>query len=1304
MRIVKMHTLHSLDVGWYEGSGLRRRSMAAAWATATVLIVIGLFFCSPVQAQTAQGSIAGTVKDSSQAVVQNATVEVLNTSTSVQQITKTNRDGAYNVISLNPGIYDVTVSKSGFQKSVTNGVIISTAQLSTINVALTVGAETMTVNVKAQDELLTKSDSNVTTTVDHAIVESLPYPETSSLEATLLVPGVNGDPLQPGGISTENPNAYTSFVVPGASIAIGGAPPGTSSILVDGSDVTQASYARAGVNLSGHLVQETTVVVTGLSAKYGRTGGGVIVQSSKAGTDQYHGVVTYRHTDPFFNAFPDGGTVANALHQNYYGFYVGGPVLIPKIYTGAGHEKTFFYVGVEPARFKNSFGFRGTFQTPAELNGYLHNSLALLNSSILKTQGYAAALAAPRIGAINYQTTVNANGFPNGLSTASNIRQITGPSTDCPSSDQVGGACPDDVGPQLRQNPFAQYVLSLFPSPTNPGPYVTFDNAAGTSQNDGTNGTYKRGVLNSDNRYSFRIDHQFGNSDQMFIRYTVIPVIGNRFFELSASNPITIVPTDAARTHDIAIGYTHVFSNAVVNNFRYSILRVNQQRLSPGSAQTQDFAAKYGLTPAVFGKGFPSLGNFNANGYGYTTQIGLATAAIQADENFIVGDDVVWTHGNHLIQFGVDIRWIQSNQYDLSGATGGKYSFSAGTTNNGSSGGAPLASFVLGTINSFSNSPVLTNGYYRWRYYAGYFQDDWRIRSNLTLNLGLRYNVETPRTEKYDNQAFARLTPGSLNGIPTSAALCFSNACGAGRNIWPTKFNNVEPRVGISYVPTPRTTVRASYVLTHLPITGYANAPDPDFNVAGQTVNSITGGVSNTVVTNYITNPVGPLTSGLSVFAGSRGPILSSTGIAPEFVSQSNAIPYTQTWSATVQYQLSSKTLLQGTYQGLKGTHLIGAFTGAFNIPSIGTIQSAIQGNQYLGLATTPNAYGISQNGAVLRESNLQFLNPIQNFFNFPLVEIYPREGSSSYNALYASVNQRFGRGLSLLANYTWSKSIDDVPDTGTGANSGVFGTASQQNPLTTVGERSVASFDQPSRLKAGYTYELPLGRGQTIDTHNGILNEIIGNISTSGILTVESGFPNQVVLGSTGYFTSMTPTGTQGCNAGGSTVVNGSSMPNVYCSSTALPSGYTLRPNIVPGVPLIKKNWKANALNSNFVPYIDPAAFTTPGTQGNPTLGNAPRTLAGARSPRETMFDASVRKGFNIGERYKFTLTGTFINAFNHPVYFGIGTKTLQSTVTANLATGALSPVTNGSFGQFNVGQTSGFSRVILVGGEFTF
>ena len=1240
-------------------------------------ITMVLMLPAMLHAQTGQGGIGGTVHDAHGAVIPHASIDVTSNATGVQQATRSNDEGTFQVLSLNPGEYTIGVSAPGFEQTRMNSVTVAGVGLTTLDITLDVGRTNTVVTVNASVDLLSKSESDVTTTVDHKLVLDLPYPERSSLEAALLAPGVEGDPLQPGGISTENPNAYTSYVVPGASIVVGGAPPGTSSVVVDGSDVTQASYARTGVNLSGEEVQETTVIVTGLSAKYGRTGGGVIVQSSAAGTRDYHGAVTYRHTDPYFNAFPDGGTTSNALHENYYGFYVGGPVWIPKIYPH--RDRTFFFVGVEPARMQNAFGFRGIFPTPDELAGHLHNSLALLNQSILKSSGYAAALAAPRVGAINYQSAVNAAGFPDGPYNASLIRAVPN----------------DDVSAQLAQNPFAQYVLSQFPTPSNPGPYVKFDNAQATSQNDGTNATYKRGVINVDNRYSMRFDQHFSNADQLFARYTVVPVIANRFFAVSASNPLTIVPTDSARTHDIAVGYTHVFSNSIVNSFHYSFMRVNQQRLPPPITQSKDFAAAYGLTPATSGYGFPSLGNLNQNGVAYTMQMGTATAAIQVDQNFITGDDITWKHGQHLFQFGADVRWIQSNQYDLSGTTGGKYNFLGAQTNNGSSGGAPLATLILGTISAFSNTPVEVPGYYRWRYYAGYFQDDWRVTPRLTINAGLRWELETPRAEKFDNQAYIRLnTPGNLNGrLDTTTAYCFSEACGNPRTLWPINYKGFEPRIGFAYSPDERMTVRAAYTLQRLPLTGYENIPDPDFNVSSQAVGGQSGGVTPNSTVNYITNPVGALTSAYTALNGNRGPILYSTGLAPVFVSQSNDVPYTQSWSLTLQYQPAPLTLLQATYNGSKGTHLIGPFTNALNTPGLGTLIQAIQSNQNLG-ASSPNTYGITQNGAPVSETNLQRLNPYQNFYNQALPEIYPRGGTMEYNGLYLSVNQRFGHGLSLLANYTWSKTMDDVPDTNTGANSGGFGSAVLQNPYDPKAEWSVSSFDQPSRLKLGYTYELPLGRGKWLDTHNGFLNQVIGNISTAGIATYADGLPTPVTLGTVGYFVSVTPTGTNGCTASGTAK---------YCTASALPSGYTLRPNIVPGAPLINKNWKKNALNSNFTPYLNPKAFAVPGSLNNPAFGNAPRLLAGARSPREALFDMQFSKGVSLGERYHLDINATFNNVFNHPVYFGAN-HLLDGSITTSNVTGTVTPNPSASFGQFNQSQTAGMSRIIRIGGEFTF
>ena len=521
-----------------------------------LLLAMVLPAVSYAQSATGQGTITGQVTDPHGAVVVGAEVTITNNDTQVANMSKTNGSGVFTVESLVPGTYTVKIDHPGFKDLNTTNVIVSAGSQVPLNAKLVVGGSSETLTVQASSELLSTT-SDVSTTVDTKIVENLPYPERSSLEAVLLVPGVTGDSLSPGGITTENPGATTQYFSPGASISIGGAPPGTAAIIVDGSDVTEASYPRAGVNLSGQIVQETTVVVAGASAQYGRTAGGVIVQSSRGGTSQYHGGVTWRHTDPFFWTITPGqfgaGNVPSKTddHEQFYGFYFGGPVRIPKIYHG--DDKTFFFVGFEPARIHELNGaVRGNFLTPAELSGQFHNSTALLNTTVLKNFGYAAALTVPRIGGVGYTTPCGGAGFntncggggtnpttacssdtsglfPCGIvsGTSSTYRQITGPLSDCTNAgitqaDFTGGTsvCHDDLAPELALNPFAQFVISQLPSPTNPGPYVTFDNAQGTTATDLTNGSYRRGVNNTDNRYSIRIDHQFDNNNQINVRYT----------------------------------------------------------------------------------------------------------------------------------------------------------------------------------------------------------------------------------------------------------------------------------------------------------------------------------------------------------------------------------------------------------------------------------------------------------------------------------------------------------------------------------------------------------------------------------------------------------------------------------------------------------------------------------------------------------------------------------------------------------------------------------------------------------------
>jgi hypothetical protein len=454
--------------------------------------------------------------------------------------------------------------------------------------------------------------------------------------------------------------------------------------------------------------------------------------------------------------------------------------------------------------------------------------------------------------------------------------------------------------------------------------------------------------------------------------------------------------------------------------------------------------------------------------------------------------------------------------------------------------------------------------------------------------------------------------------------------------------------------------------------------------------------------------------SAFAALGNSRGPFFTSTGFTPVFVSQNNAVPYNQTWSLSLQYQPFQKTLMQATYQGTKGTHLIGNFLPG-NAPSLATVTSAIQ--QHLNLSGSKNnTYGITNPGspALLSETAVQSLNPYQSFFNQNLTQLYPRDGTMEYNALYLSLNQRATQNITLIASYTWSKTMDDIADVNSGTQFASTNVSGLQNPLDRRADWSVSAIDQASRFKAGYNARLPFGIGQRFRTGNGIIDRIIGDITTSGITQWSDGLPNFVSFGTSGNYYAIAQAGTGSFNG----YPNCTAAAPAVCATGVFPSGYTLRPNLIPGISPINKNFKINPYNplvsGGVTSFLNPAAFgcttvgtTTscpaPGTPGNPQLGNAPRFLANARSPRQFTYDMRFVKGFTIKNGYKLNVNVALNDAFNHQVFNGIGTHTLvgSTTVTTPAGVPTINSTLNTAFGNL-IGTN--FSRIIRVGAEFNF
>jgi hypothetical protein len=1247
--------------------------------------------------QTSTGTIVGTVFDGSHRSILGAKVTVTQETTKRAVTVKTTAAGVFSVSGLDSGIYDIAVSASTFGDESAAGIQLDAGATVTQDFTMKPGTANVSVTVTAESDLVQRDSTSVNNSVSNDLTTSIPLPDHSTLGLITLIPGVQGDPEYPSGVMSENPTIYTNPAIPGAAISISGSRPGLASQLIDGFDITQNGYPRAGLTFTPFAIKQLSVQMAGLPAEYGRTGGGIINQSSQEGGLEYHGTMEYRHTDPGFGqAVRTGSIVPSDHHQTIFGGVISGPVGIP----GVPHTRlknTFFLFTYEPLRMRDVVFSRTRLATPDELNGKFFNqngtiSLEMLNSTDLKTNGYAKAAqdaitsfnAGSPVNQLTYQYPLSAssgNLFPYGnkLPTASSWKTAVFNTQESPVPN-------DDLSAQAAANPVVQFLKKYYPTPANPGHFVIFDNSTGSYGNDGNNAYAARGVSNHDDRYSVRVDHTFGNSDHLFGRYSVVPVSGVRYNLFGLSNPLNSIPLDAVTSRNVALNFVHLFSANIVNETRASYLRSYRYRTPPPIALTQDYGAAMGLVSATDGVGMPALSFSDSDSPSLPTAGGggsFQDGGRSLDEVYGYGNETTILFGRHQVKFGGEYRALQLNRTDDSNQYGGTYAFNNGETNGYGFIGSSLASLDLGMIYSFTTAGS-QNFYYRWKYFAGFVQDSWKALPNLTINYGLRYNLEFPRSEKFNNQgSFLPNLAGTLNGYSVTGALVHSGSYGLPTTIFPVNYHGFEPRLGISYSPRQWVVVQTSFALMHTPLTGVGNTIEPTFAPAAEQIGPNTGGTANasgiTGVTgsalDFISNPPAPIAR---IGANLTNPLTSysSSALLPQ-VDQTNIVPYVEVWNFGLQFVPGRNTVIDATYVGQRGIHLYSPWLGT-NLPSQATELADQQAHMNFN-ANVTNPYGLGT------ESFLYSLTPYQQFYNNPIYQAYNRHSQSNYNGVYLGAREQFANRLSLMGGFTWSKSMDtnSTPSVdGTAIDS--FGLTYPQSPYApTVGEYTVSSFDQPVRVTLGYNYQLPIGVGQPFFTRNRVISALFGGFSTSGYFSAQSGAPISVGEGNNGFFLST--------SAGGTLGNNGATQLYLH-----------LRPNLIPGVPLLNPNWKKDklALKTGDAGFLNQAAFAAPGSQDNPALGNAPRELSAARSPRSINWDGSVRKNIKLHEKIGMQLYTDIQNVINHPNFFQMG---------GNVFTGSLSSLTPAQ-GPFAL--TTGFSvptafsptRIINVGASVSF
>ena len=1249
-------------------------------------LVVCVLICSiAIVAQSNQGGISGTVFDPNGAVVPGATVVITDLGTQRTTTLTTTESGTYIARSLEPVNYSVRVEAKGFKKAIIENIKVDTATVATVNVNLETGQVGETVTITSEANLINTESATTTQTVSERQIRDLPLNNRSVLDLAVTAPNVTGD------AGSEDPDVASGQPVPGFNLNVNGGRSGSTSILADGVNNTGVGIARAVVSFTPETVQEFTVQSSAYSAEYGYTGGGIINATTKSGTNDFNGVALWYHRNPVTNAraytIGNGPRTANNRRYNQVSVTLGGPVYLPRPGEGGkmlydGHNRTFFFFAYEPRWLRDFLDVTTLLPTAAERAGDFRNLVR--TSSGLLPADVAARFNQVVVPSANiYQQFQLVNGrlvpivlvnIPNRSPTTSyqycqfgdsRATLVNGQPMCTPEVNALPNAALNVI-PSAFLDPTAPKILQYMPPP-NSNYFV-----------DGTglvrNYIVHRFVQQDETRYTLRLDHNITNNNKINFRYTKTPAVGVRGFG-SDINGNSAAYSDAKQ---ILVSDNHLFSPTIVNDLRLNYTRgVFSEDFSPEfSIQGgRNLAKELGL-PSLTSGGMPL---FQISGDGLTNafaDVGSSgsTNNFNVEERYNINDVLYWSKGNMSWKFGVDLNLAKLNVIPFFGASGGRWEFRTTNTSSNRSttaanGGSNLASMLIGVPNVVQVRPLLLNYDYGWKAGAAFVQNDWRFKPNLTLNLGLRYTLQYPRTEKNNMQGVFRpdlavsrtltqaerlatavglglipATPAPPPNTPVPAVVpttvlippfAFSGRGGRSRYLTPIDYMGFEPRVGFAWSPTFKwaedfsMVVRGGYGISHLALTGNNRLPNPDFgNFTG--VSTLANG-STAGGTADPTQPVrlsgnAPFISGGSIDSvlgtNADGLVFNNSLGTPGFAINfdgSGKVPYVQNWNMSVQFELFKNYVVEVAYIGNKGTHL---YMPLVNInPKDINFVEFLEG-QNLSSETTFNDPLGRRNllNAVVSIQRNSVISPYFGFNN--LLRYFDPSANSIRHAAYVDVRRRVSRGFTFTANYTYGKSIDDAsdssPDTRTLTTPTTLGQEVSYG-VSRLTDRAISTFDIKHNFTATALVDLPFGRGRQFLSHAPSLVEgVLGGWTISSIARFQGGQPFVPIITDTNRL-------------GG--------------------TNRAIRLDIVPGVPLKNPRYSgACSIGSACEPYINPAAFMRP---AKGSLGNAARTLD-VRAPMQEYFDFSIQKDFPFpfghDNKRRINFRVDLINAFNHP------------------------------------------------------
>jgi hypothetical protein len=978
---------------------LRRPIAAACLIFALTLFATHLILSPSAHAQVNTANLTGLVTDPTGAAIPGAHVQATSATTGYSRQAVTDDSGYYSMQNMPIGMYHVSVQQTSFAK-LDQDVVLDTGQKGRRDFHLQLGTEQQTVQVQENSTTLSPDDASIGTVVSDTTITQTPLYLRNWDDLLRTVPGVQ--------ISRYTQQSGNTSAGRTGDFNVNGVHSLQNNFIMDGIDNNTFSenvqeLSTEASHPSVDVIQQFNVITNPYSSEYGRSPGAVVSVNTRGGSNQFHGLAFEYLRNDYFDA-NDFFSNRNGLrrpknNQNQFGGYFGGPIV---------KNKLFFFFDYEGTRIKQGVSRIQTVPLDNERVG-----------------DFSAATGAA-VG-VKYPT-------------------IKDPLT--------GQPFPNNQIPANRIDTAVAKLMALFPEPNiHTGSLIPELN----------NFTRNALLTDNDDSYDARVDWIPSSTDTVFARYNYsnrTRSIPGYFGGLADGTSTSAWGDQQLKSYSLVVGWTHVFSPRLVNDFRVGWVR----NFSYAQQQPFNLATANQFVPGIppspqIGGGVPLTTFTNFTFVGSPDFLPKR----QVPQQFQYSDAITYTVGRHNLKMGADVYAPMRNIFQDEGGTRGDLTFTGGFT------GLSYADGLLGQTQSTQLTNLFVVDQRLWMASA-FVEDDWKVTPKLTLNLGLRYDFATPALEAKNQMA--NFNPGGNGG---AGSLVFAKSGSIeDRALVQSNTKNFGPRIGVSYSPDTKTVLRGGYGIYYSLFERFGSenqlALNPPF-----LVNRVVASNTASVLAPEVGFPAGyldPANINLNAL----------TSYHVRAINPHDPFPYVQQFSLGIQRAFGSDWTAEVDYVGTKSTHL--DVLSDLNQPLIVNGQSTgVKPYAPAPGTAAPSTFG-----------QIEYANSI---------------GYGNYNGLQASLNHRFRQGLSFRAAYTYSRALDNAPEE-LESNSG-----SPPDGRNYGAWYGPADFDIPHRVSANYTYELPFGRGKSM-LNSGALSWILGNFRTSGVYTYYSGHPFTVNAGGT--------------------------------------------------------------------------------------------------------------------------------------------------------------------------------------------